>query len=288
MSELRPYNVLLTTTTAIYLNHLKYATPTDYAVSADWTPAAGDVKISKDGGAAANVTNLPTYTTDVGWKYILTAAELTAKQVVVRIADSATKAIVDDMFVVETTSNASAMWPDPDATTPVLVDVVKISGDATAADNAESYFDGTGYAGTANTTGLASGSVTAAVIADGAIDAATFASGAITAAAIAADAIGASELATDAVTEIAAAVAAAIAVVSGTAVAAGGSTLTLAATASAVNDAYLNQVVVITAGTGAGQIRRITGYVGATKVATVATAWSPTPDTTSEYAVIGN
>ena len=32
----------------------------NHAVSADWTPAAGDVKISKDGGAAANVTNLPT------------------------------------------------------------------------------------------------------------------------------------------------------------------------------------------------------------------------------------
>ena len=31
----------------------------DLAVSADWTPAAGDVKISKDEGVDANITTLP-------------------------------------------------------------------------------------------------------------------------------------------------------------------------------------------------------------------------------------
>ena len=36
----------------IYLPIVKRAV-VDFAVSADWTPAAGDVKISKDGGAAA-------------------------------------------------------------------------------------------------------------------------------------------------------------------------------------------------------------------------------------------
>ena len=50
---------------------------------------------------------------------------------------------------------------------------------------------------------VAAGAITAAGIADGAIDAATFAAGAIDAAAIAANAIGASELAADAVAEIA-------------------------------------------------------------------------------------
>jgi len=33
----------------------------------------------------------------------------------------------------------------------LLADVIKLSGDTTAADNAESFFDGTGYAGTGNT-----------------------------------------------------------------------------------------------------------------------------------------
>src|SRR3990167_9937603 len=105
----------------------------------------------------------------------------------------------------------------------------QISGDSTAADNAEAFFDGTGYAGTGNViptvttatnvttvnglaanvitaTSIAADAITAAKIADGAIDAATFAAGAINAAAIAADAIGASELAADAVAEIADAV----------------------------------------------------------------------------------
>ena len=43
----------------IYIPVIKRAVA-DFAVGADWTPAGGDVKISKDGGAAANVTNLPT------------------------------------------------------------------------------------------------------------------------------------------------------------------------------------------------------------------------------------
>jgi hypothetical protein len=37
-----------------------------------------------------------------------------------------------------------------DSTIPVYADVVQVSGDATAADNAEAFFDGTGYAGTNN------------------------------------------------------------------------------------------------------------------------------------------
>jgi hypothetical protein len=112
-----------------------------------------------------------------------------------------------------------------------------ISSDSTAADNAEAFFDGTGYAGTnnviplvttatnltnaptagdftatmktsigtavaasavASVTGNVSGNVTGSV--------GSVATGGITAASIAADAIGASELAADAVAEISAAV----------------------------------------------------------------------------------
>jgi hypothetical protein len=78
-------------------------------------------------------------------------------------------------------------------------DALALSGDTVAADNAEAFFDGTGYAGTNNViptvttvNGLAAGVITATSIA----------ADAITAAKIAADAIGASELAADAVTEI--------------------------------------------------------------------------------------
>lgn len=71
-----------------------------------------------------------------------------------------------------------------------------ISSDATAADNAEAFFDGTGYAGTNNViptvttvNGLAANVITEAAINTGAITAAKFASGAVDAAALAADAV---------------------------------------------------------------------------------------------------
>lgn len=84
----------------------------DFAVSADWTPAAGDVKISKDGGAAANVTNLPTAITmgnTAMWDFSLTATEMQASQIMVSVADSATKAVEDDFFVIETVGTGQGL-----------------------------------------------------------------------------------------------------------------------------------------------------------------------------------
>ncbi len=94
----------------IYIPIVKRAV-VDFAVSADWTPSAGDVKISKDGGAAANVTNLPTAITmgnGAIWDFSLTATELQAAQVVVTVVDAATKAVEDQSFIIETYGNASA------------------------------------------------------------------------------------------------------------------------------------------------------------------------------------
>lgn len=73
---------------------------------------------------------------------------------------------------------------------------------------------------------------------------------------------------------------------SGTAQAGGASTITLAATASAANNAYNTMTVRLTGGAGAGQERKITAYVGATKVASVSVPWAPAPDPTSTYDVI--
>ncbi len=67
----------------------------------------------------------------------------------------------------------------------------------------------------------------------------------------------------------------------GTAQAGGASTITLAAGASAVNNLY--NAVTITGGTGAGQYRTLSGYVGSTKVATTNTPWTTPPDNTSVY-----
>ena len=72
----------------------------------------------------------------------------------------------------------------------------------------------------------------------------------------------------------------------GTAVAGAANTVTLAAGASAQNSFYNNALIVITAGTGIGQARTITGYVGGTKVATVDRIWSVQPNSSSQYMIV--
>ena len=62
-------------------------------------------------------------------------------------------------------------------------------------------------------------------------------------------------------------------------------TINLAATASATDDIYNSMTVYISSGTGSGQIKVITDYVGSTKVATVS-AWTTTPDATSVYEIM--
>jgi hypothetical protein len=96
MAFLSKYN----TARHIYIPIIKRGV-VDFAVSADWTPSAGDVKISKDGGAAANVTNLPTAITmgnAAMWDFSLTATEMQAALVQVTVADATTKAVEDTMF----------------------------------------------------------------------------------------------------------------------------------------------------------------------------------------------
>lgn len=81
------------------------------------------------------------------------------------------------------------------------------------------------------------------------------------------------------------AVEAATATRTGTAQAGAAQTITLDAGASGTDDLYKDHVIRITSGTGAGQIRRIASYVGATKVATVERAWGTSPDNTSVFRI---
>ncbi len=74
---------------------------------------------------------------------------------------------------------------------------------------------------------------------------------------------------------------------SGTAQAGAASTITLAAGASATDDYYNSATIHITGGTGSGQTRTISDYVGSTKVATVDSAWTTQPDATSVYEISG-
>jgi hypothetical protein len=81
----------------------------DFAVGADWVPATGDVKLSIDGAAQANITTLPSYSNGQ-WLFQLTAGETTGKSIRVVVVDSATKAVEDQFFVIETFGNASAQY----------------------------------------------------------------------------------------------------------------------------------------------------------------------------------
>lgn len=74
----------------------------------------------------------------------------------------------------------------------------------------------------------------------------------------------------------------------GTSQAGAATTITLAAGANAADDYYNGWYIKITNDSPAGalnQIRKVTDYVGATKVATVASAWGTNPDATSTYSL---
>lgn len=69
----------------------------------------------------------------------------------------------------------------------------------------------------------------------------------------------------------------------GTAQAGAATTITLASGASATDDFYNGITIELVRGTGVGQRRRITDYVGSTKVATVDLAWATNPSSSSQY-----
>lgn len=121
---LRKYNTAITATTAqsIKIPMIKRGV-VDFAVGADWTPATGDVKVSKDGGAAASIATLPAAVAmgnTAYWEFVFSNTELACGTLVVTVADSATKAVEDQEFIIETFGNASAMyvWDMSAANTP--------------------------------------------------------------------------------------------------------------------------------------------------------------------------
>lgn len=73
---------------------------------------------------------------------------------------------------------------------------------------------------------------------------------------------------------------------SGTAQAGAATSITLDASASATTDLYKSAVILILAGTGAGQVRECTAYNGGTKVASIAPNWVTNPDGTSVFLVM--
>lgn len=74
-------------------------------------------------------------------------------------------------------------------------------------------------------------------------------------------------------------------IISNTAQAGAATTITLDASASAVNDFYKNDIIILTGGTGVGQARFISAYTGSTKIATV-TTWATNPDATTTFSIL--
>ena len=195
-------------------------------------------------------------------------------------------------------------WNDTAVTTPPAVNVTQLSGDSTAADNAEAFFDGTGYAGTNNvipTVTTLTGHTAQTGDAYARLGAPAGASVSADIAAVKAETAnivadtnelqgdwangGRLDLILD--TAAAGGDAASFGIVDeGTAQSATGTTLVLRAAAGFADDELIGATVLITGGTGVGQSRVITDYVGSTDTATVDT-WTTTPSGTITYKVFG-
>lgn len=205
------------------------------------TLAAGDFKVSKDGGALANLTDLPTVTPASGKmvKITLTATEMTADNVTVVCSDAAGAEWYDLIINIATAANqvddiktdTAAILEDTGTTLPAAVaDVPTVAEFEARTLAAASYFDPaadtvvnvtnvvnlTNAPTAGDLTATMKTSVTAAATAATPTVAAvagnvtgsvgSVAAGGITATSIATGAIDADALATDAVTEITAAI----------------------------------------------------------------------------------
>ncbi len=83
----------------------------NFATTADYTEATGDVQVSKDNGAYANRSfglSAVAGTNGTTWNHVLTATEMQAKFIRVLIADASPKAILDEEFIIQTFGDANA------------------------------------------------------------------------------------------------------------------------------------------------------------------------------------
>jgi hypothetical protein len=191
---------------------------------------AGDVKVNKDGGTRANVTNLPTRIGSTPeYTITLTASELSAENIMVTLIDADGPSWRDTVLHVRTKQKLGQL----------LIDSTQLG----------SNNPGMSVTGVGTSPGiLATGGSTSAGDITGTLTSHV--------------------------------------VRRSTAQAGAAGTITLDASASATNDYYNGCMVAIISGTGAGQVRFITDYVGATKVANVNRSWSTNPNSNSVFQVL--
>ena len=238
-----------------------------------------DFEVSTQSGGFADATEESVEETGAGGMYeiTLTAGEMNG-DIIMGIAKST-----------EGKTTPIVMYPEEAGD--IRADVTQISGDATAADNAELFYDGTGYNAANSTVGTVS-SVTA------------IAASGITAGSIATDAIGAAELAADAVAEIADAVwdeAMSGHLTLGTYgqvmrahgltgevndVAATTTSFAVDGFTEATADHFNGMVMVFTSGALLGQARVITDYSATTQVVTLAEALTDAPANNDDFVIV--
>ena len=108
----------------------------DFKVGAAWV--AGDSTISKDGGNWANTATFTEVNGGGVYGIVLTAVQMQAAEIVVRIIDQTSPKVWEDQAVqVQTYGHASAAMPFDLGTALQTVDVLQISGSANAADALE-------------------------------------------------------------------------------------------------------------------------------------------------------
>lgn len=126
MFLLAPYGVQTTINHPMIIRGL-----VDLAGGADWVPATGDIRISKDGAATSIATNLSACGSapEVHWTLTLTNVELTAAEVVIQIVDQTSPKAVEDQFIlIYTYGNALAKIPFNLGSTAPSVNLTQILG----------------------------------------------------------------------------------------------------------------------------------------------------------------
>ncbi len=230
---------------------------------------AADVEIIKDGnitGSTAGVTITTDFDSKTGLHLI--AVDMSADAFYATGSDYACLLYPNDETVdSQNVAAVIAEWSCENRFDEV--DVTKVSGDATAADNLELDYDGTGYAKSNSTVGTVT---TLTNKSDFRLSA-----------------TGVDDIWDEQLSGHVAAGSAGAAlyvVRSATAQAGAASTITLDASASASDDFYNNNPIWIVSGTGAGQGNTITDYNGTTKVATVQDSWVTNPSSDSVFVII--
>ena len=74
----------------------------------------------------------------------------------------------------------------------------------------------------------------------------------------------------------------------GTAQAGASNTITLDSGASSTNDIFNGSTIILTSGTGSGQTRTISDYVGSSKIATVSENWTTTPHADTGFKIVSH